>query len=628
MANPLDRSFYDTATDANTTLVTTHVPEIGTWAASPPSNVSANVAIDTNRIRCNSATFNDIKMSAATSPSFELSFRVRRLGALPNNAVGPVFRQNVAGDEMYQLLMNGSAQWNFWRTGSVVTAYADPSFDVNDEREVRVLVMDRGASAIVTGFFDGVGEIFYTDNSPYAGTIAGWRFIDAPNIAFDNISLRNYPTTQTATAGVTIDATYCLSIRTTDGTLASDGAAPFTFQGYKTISAGDWTAYDVGYPGIYQATLSPAAPKACIQEDGKPMGWHEGADIEAVRDLMVAGDFHVSTDGTTAYVYATTGNPATNGSVYRHSRVYTQYSAEALINLGAPGASLSNFIVEGSMTVNNATSTADNGYGVGDDSGATGDITISNGTINYYGKHGIGIVYPRSDSHIQITDVSVDKGSPYCLPGDQTPYVVYMESGAGSGNTVTLTRCSTTYRTALIGSTGGVVEPAGTDFLTHGTGGVGQEFDLISIVDCRFAGLITQNDPNATLFKVSGTTYGGYSFAGEYIINGILSRTAATATTITLAWTNADSSADDCTAQLQRSLAGADDWDDVASGTTSPKVDTVTPGVLYDYRVEFTDGVTTVYSNTLEGLSAATAANLSEGILGVGAFGRLSRGLI
>lgn len=82
---------------------------------------------------------------------------------------------------------------------------------------------------------------------------------------------------------------------------------------------------------------------------------------------------------------------------------------------------------------------------------------------------------------------------------------------------------------------------------------------------------------------------------------GVISAVSHTTTTITNSWTDGSSGFDVVIAQMQQSAHGADTWTDVLGATSSPGVDTgLTPGVVYDYRVKYDDGVSpSVYSNTI-----------------------------
>jgi len=85
------------------------------------------------------------------------------------------------------------------------------------------------------------------------------------------------------------------------------------------------------------------------------------------------------------------------------------------------------------------------------------------------------------------------------------------------------------------------------------------------------------------------------------LIAGVLTAGTPTNTEVELTWTDATGGEGAITAQLERSLGGANTWSDVMGATTSPFTDTgLDPGTAYDYRIRFEDDAETVYSNTVE----------------------------
>lgn len=84
------------------------------------------------------------------------------------------------------------------------------------------------------------------------------------------------------------------------------------------------------------------------------------------------------------------------------------------------------------------------------------------------------------------------------------------------------------------------------------------------------------------------------------LVAGSLSSTAHTSTTITLEWTDGSDGTGTIYPQLQRSPSGAGTWSNVAGAIASPFTDTgLASATAFDYRVAYTDEITTEYSNTV-----------------------------
>jgi hypothetical protein len=92
------------------------------------------------------------------------------------------------------------------------------------------------------------------------------------------------------------------------------------------------------------------------------------------------------------------------------------------------------------------------------------------------------------------------------------------------------------------------------------------------------------------------------------IVAGTLSApTGITASAATLAWTAASGGGGAITSQLQRRTAtGPGVWQVVAGATSSPATDSgLSAETAYEWRVSFTDGSETAYSNTVSGTTAS-----------------------
>lgn len=110
----------------------------------------------------------------------------------------------------------------------------------------------------------------------------------------------------------------------------------------------------------------------------------------------------------------------------------------------------------------------------------------------------------------------------------------------------------------------------------------------------------------ATLVDMIGTDLG----ASVSMAAGVLTKTAHDEDSVSFTWTAAQDNTGTVTEQLQVSEHDADDWSNVSGATSSPATATgLDPGTVYDFRVSYTDSLTTVYSDTVLGATKDTGGS-------------------
>jgi hypothetical protein len=533
----------------------------------------------------------------------------------PGTAIGLAFAGNSDFSSAYKLVVDENKFIQIWRilpgSATVIGSYTD-SFAAGDQRHITMFYWANTDGTRIQVYVEGRIRINLKDENvgrPAGEEVGIWGTgVTTKSTGYHLCSLKiqSYPTTQIFAGDVDAAKVGPIAAMIPNTLITSaDPGRRFTISAWVSLS--EWTQPDpANYPHVWVAPLNlqyqehSFGHEFVVYENGAPMAHVQSATIGSSLYAAIEsapGSFWCDTDVAVIHT-SESGNPYRNGKAYNRSSSYGFDWTDSIICVMAPNCTVSHFSIDGTMRCQKDGTLPDNGYGLTDADFSTGDITIQDGLIENYGKHGLGIVRERSDSTVLVEDVEVEKGSPYCAIGGQTPFVFYMNSNAGSGNTYILRRCKTVTNSAVIGSTSGVEDPSIADFLTHNSGGVTSEFDLMSIEDCTFGSAITQGAINTKLFRITGTTYGAIHVLGNYIYNGILSVSNAVAT-----WTPGGSSFGAMQAQLQMSGDRGATWTDVPGATSSGA--TVTPGYLY--RVHFTDGTHEVVSNSVNevGISGA-----------------------
>lgn len=616
-------TIYDTFTGAADTNLTTgagkHVGEVGANWTDYAFGTNGILTTGDGHVYSNNAGNSQALASGTIGPSMLATFSVMAKTVSGNASL--VFNLDAAGaGHNYTLLYNQSiSTWQVYRiTGgaSVLDAFLDPIL-IGQSRNVVVFSETTASAVIIQITIDGTTRFSLTDTdaSRPTGTNVAIGLVGigsaSTGLQIGPVRVQSYPLTQTyTTVNTQTDGPILAGAPNTIVTSASG-----IFTANAAVALSSFTQPDsVNYPQVWQSNLNlqyleVTGNQVTLAENGSPMNHIQSASTTGVYASIqgLANSFWCN-DAIAILRTSDGSNPNTNGKTYARTSSYELGGTDFIVGIMAANCTISNFNISNTIRCQENGTLPDNGYAITDGPFSAGSITVLNGSINGYGKHGLGIVEPRSNSTITVRNVSVNLGSPYAgVAGGQCPFALFMASGAGTGNTALFDSCSVTYNTATIGTTTGHVNSQTVDFLTHSISDTTQEFTLIKLLNCTFGGNISQANINSSLFLVTGTIYAGISVVGNYIYNGTLSTTSTVAS-----WGNGSSSFGTMTAQLQKSTIGAGSWSNVSGATTSP----FAIASDLDYRVLFTQGTNNTFSNTSTAPLAApvltgTASNMT-----------------
>ncbi len=244
----------------------------------------------------------------------------------------------------------------------------------------------------------------------------------------------------------------------------------------------------------------------------------------------------------------------------------------------------------------------------GNNSSVGGNITITTGTLAISGTTGISLTgnFSNSGTFTANSSTVTFASGTHTITGANTFYNLTL----AANNTITFPANTTqtiSNGISCAGSSGNLINinssvPSSQATLSMGAGKTAT-CDYLSLTDSAVTGGATWNAGSNSTFVSNDS---GWVIT---IFPGTLSEISHTNTGATLSWTSGTGGRAPVTAQLQRSPSGAGTWSNVSGATASPSTDTgLSASTAYDYRVAFTDALSTVaYSNTFTITTNATA---------------------
>jgi hypothetical protein len=271
-------------------------------------------------------------------------------------------------------------------------------------------------------------------------------------------------------------------------------------QPWKTIAPGSWST--TGTDNVYSTT--DAIALACLWEDDKWLTHPNGEKFEAVSATLgrTAGSFYVDAEGTTLYVHPF-GNtdPRVDGKTYTRSHAGITTAA---FSANAPNVNVQDLYIRKTCDVDAATGAPNAGYSIAGTGAWSGTNLIKHCYVDYFGKHGIGLVANSLSNEVTTIDaVQSEQGSPY---GAQSPFVSFNSNvTTPTGIRHVYQNCTSLKETGLIGSTAGT-HSTNSILLSHNNG-TGTQFSNISVLNCNFSnGSLSLGVTESS--TITGTTVG------------------------------------------------------------------------------------------------------------------------
>lgn len=634
--------FRDLLVGAALTVLTSHTPDLGaaytgrthtgSWAAGI-TNTKLDGAGFLVNANSNSSIIEEIA-SAVSLQNCEVSFTVTATGAISGSGA---FQVNArAGETLgYTVGYHGDQTWKLWRYGpsaATVFQYSD-NIGIGETRQVTMLVRNRAADVLILVIIDGVIRMQVVDDHANRQTAAGelrMRFAGMPNIKVGPIGARNFPATQTLTAGTVYDADAAYRALSNSSTIKSSVPGQLATLRFRNDFDGTWTQPDAAtYPNVWSQALSSAFPMALLYRNGNLMDMVSGATFAAIAATLnsTTSGGYVDADGETAYIQSAT-DP--NGTTYSHSRFFDFGSAgdgDGGVCIMADNVTLRDLEIYGTGKKHVTSNAADNGYPVGEGPGV-GSWSAYNCHFYGGGKHVAGSTLDKANTTVLFKDCSFNAVAPFNTSNPSTLIAIYMAVKlANTGNVITIDGGTFNRNTELVGSSSGISDPDRTDIVIHTDGVAGDPpYDEINLLNLPLRGKIVQSHETTALLMISGCLYSSCELVANYCQNGKLSITSRTSSSVTLAWTAADSDFDDVTDQLQYRAVGATDWTDITGATSSPFTHEDLWGGLFgtartnnEYRVKHDDGTHTFYSNVVNANPSASSASSGRASVGMSA---------
>ncbi len=289
------------------------------------------------------------------------------------------------------------------------------------------------------------------------------------------------------------------------------GAEPF--KPWATIG-GAWTLA-AGSTKTYQTTdnASTDLTGAVVWENDKWLNLEEGTSFAAVQAALDSTPGSFFCDGTNLYLHPFGDTvPGSDGKVYTRSRYRTgQYTSGAsAILVQAPDVwiddpSAGGGLIRKTCLARSTDGDPYNGYCVQWDVGCGGNCEISNLTVDYFSKHGMGRTVSASNCQVTRVNITYGQGSPYVGYGGQTQDVDFCD--VGTGNSWAYVNCRSSVNTGVVGSAAGAITSAQPSWISHAS--ASNNFTGGTWTNCQLCSVFTGLSGTVGPITITGTTFGG-----------------------------------------------------------------------------------------------------------------------
>ena len=317
---------------------------------------------------------------------------------------------------------------------------------------------------------------------------------------------------------VIVDNTTPLDIGSNSLVIAASGSRTEFTNGpviaYATLSPANWTKTD-GWTNIWQTTDGGAADlaEAVCWEDDRWMNHPTGSNFTAVAGYIDTHPGSFYCDSTNLYVHSFEGgSPASDGHIYTRSRNRGGAGLSAITIIGASNVWVDGLSVSKTCLARSTDNDPANGYGLQFTSSDGGTNIVSNFSVNYWSKHGMGRTSNGNGVCVIRENGTYGPGSPYAGFGGQTADVDYCDIGTNNSYAYYNVNCLS--NAGVIGGYGGT--SAGEEFWISHAGGLCFDGGIFSNIN-TVAWFDELNSTVGTIF-ITNSTFGYGTFGCNFNI--------------------------------------------------------------------------------------------------------------